>query len=344
MCLVFFALTELISRLLIDPLYFYVSNTYNEKKGLSISNVLNRESAHVDLLFIGTSRIPASIHPGLIKKMSQGKVVINAGRGYMMPGIHIQALQNKLNHHPNYLKGALVLLEYPQAPIYETPYKQDKLRVYEPVVDTDKPMPHLLIPHLTSRSLYTYLQESPNSLPVKGEMAMLYGISMYRTSQFINEKFNRLNKPLGTSTTKNLVDGGGIRNDRIAFAQEKAEFLAEQHRKEIAKNPQLSWNQMNNSSIAKLHEIIRANGGQLVLFEMPLHSIQKDIHTSEKAQANRMIFESWLAKNDIPIVSTRNFHYTDDDFPDTWHLAKNRRDDFTIELYQKLLSSQLIDE
>ena len=106
--LIFFASLELISRLVIDPYYFFSINTYNvmpERQGFrDIFNL--KPTEHVDYLFIGSSRVPATINPSLIMQQDRNKNAIVSGRGYMTEGIHYQALVNKLQKFPNYLKGA----------------------------------------------------------------------------------------------------------------------------------------------------------------------------------------------------------------------------------------------
>lgn len=95
-----------------------------------------------------------------MKELSNGKVVINAGRGYMTPGIHYQAIKNKLKNYPNFLQNAIVLIEYAGSDTYTSSFEEDRLRVYEPVVNTDVPMPHLLLPHLDINSFFSFLMSS----------------------------------------------------------------------------------------------------------------------------------------------------------------------------------------
>lgn len=334
---VFFIIIEIISRLVIDPIYFYSINTYNEKKEKSFKTIYgNGDTQHVDFLFIGNSKIPATINPQLFSELNDGKVVINAGRGYMTPGIHYQAIKNKLKEHPGFLENSVVLFGYEGSDIYISNFEDDKLRVYEPNLKTDKPMPHLLLPHLDLTSFLSFLKYSKNSLSVKMEMTFLYFSSFYRTCQFINEKFNSLDRPLLQSEKNDLVSEGGIRNDNIDYAQQTAIIFARQQKEKIKESPPLSQEIINRSSFAKLQQIIKDNGGNLLLFDMPLHSIQKGIYNSEKAQKNKFIFETWLKSKNIPIIYNREFKYEDSDFPDTWHLSIDRRDEFTKKLYTQI--------
>jgi hypothetical protein len=341
MFLIFFICVEFISRLLIDPIYFYSINTYNLKGNKSIHDIFNNDTKHVDYLFIGSSRVPATINADIIMEHENDKVAIVAGRGYTGAGMHYQALQNKLSNHPDYLKDACVFIEYAGSGTYTENFKEDKLRVYEPVDDTDKPMPHLLIPHLTIKSLFTFLKESKNSNSVKREMILLYVFSFYRTSEFIKEKYHRLTTPIFTKNESKLVSEGGIRNDNIDIAKQRAVSIAQIRKKEIENDPPITFSALDSSSLSKFHELITNNGGKLILFEMPLHSLQKDIYSSEKAKENKKTFEQWISARNIPVIYTDEFECQDSDFPDTWHLGKDRRDEFTNLLYSKLINSQL---
>ncbi|MEQ8472361.1 MAG: hypothetical protein RIC35_14305 [Marinoscillum sp.] len=337
--IVFFLIAEILSKFLIDPIYFYSINTYNDKSNNSFKAIYrNSPTAHADFVFIGSSRIPATINPTLFRELSNG-VTVNTGTGFMTPGIHYQALKNKLKSYPDYLKNSVVLIEYPGPDIYISSFKEDFLRVYEPVVATDKSTPHLLLPHLDYQSFLAFLTKSTNGIKVKVKMLVLLS-STYRGCHFMRDKFNSLNNPLFQSNNPKLVSEGGIRNDNFEFAKQKAITVAIQDRNKIESNPPLSPEVINHSSFSKLHEIVKNNGGTLMVYKMPLHSIQKDIYSSEKAQKNKVVFENWLKERNIPIIHNPDFTYTDDDFPDTWHLSQDRRDEFTTKLYDQINKAQ----
>ena len=345
-CLVFFAIIELISRFLIDPLYFHSINTYDEKKDKSLKNIYkSNETTHVDFLFIGSSRIPATINPKLISELSNGKTVVTAGRGNMTPGIHYQAIKNKLEQNPDYLKNAIVLIEYAGSQVYTSNFEQDKYQVHEPLDPSDKPMPHLLLPHLNRRSFLSFLKESKNSSSVKKEMVLLYLFSSYRACQYVNDKFNYFDETkISVIKNNTLASDGGIRHDHLEFAKQLAITIANQTRKEINDSPFLSEKIMDNSSFAKLYETIIANGGTLMVYEMPLHSVQMDTYKLEKAQKNKIIFEEWLKTHNITIVYNPKFKFDDNDFPDTWHLSLDRRNEFSSLLYEEILKAQTLNK
>ena len=59
----FLLVAELVSRVVIDPYYYYTLDTYNLRKDKpSLSDIYKHEDTeNVDYLFIGSSRVPATI-------------------------------------------------------------------------------------------------------------------------------------------------------------------------------------------------------------------------------------------------------------------------------------------
>ncbi len=344
---IFLVILEIFSRIVIDPFYFFSIKTYNERKGLTLDKIYSKdESGKVDFLFIGSSRIPATINHQLIYKLSNGKVAINAGRGYLTPGIHYQALKSKLKDYPDFLKNSIVIIEYAGSDVYCTNFEDDRLKVYEPIVTTDVAMPHLLVPYLDFNSFIEFLIYSKNSFRIKLDLTMLYFSAFYRGCQYINEKYHIINvtldKFLMKSNANNLAAEGGIRNDQIEAAKQKAINVANQEKQVIQNNPNLSNEIINKSTFAKIYELVNKNGGSLMLYKMPLHSIQKDIYNTKKAKQNQMVFEEWLKSKNIKILYDADFKFTDSDFPDTWHLALQRRDEFTERLYRQIMKGSNI--
>lgn len=340
----FIALTficfEFLSRLVIDPFYFNSINTYNLNVGDPgyMDLIKKKNTEHVDYLFIGSSRVPATINELVIMNENPDKIAIVAGRGYMTPGIHYQALVNRLAEYPNYLKDADVFIEYFGPGIFTNSFDDDKYRVYEPVVATDGSSPHLILPHLNYKSLIAFLKESKNPKSVKFNILVQYCFSSYRTISYIKEKFDRFDEKLLFENKKQeLVSEGGIRNDIVELSRQKALEIAKIESQLIENGPIVSFDDLNKSSLAKLNKLITENGGKLYLYKMPLSSIQEAVFNVNKALRNKQIFENWLSLNGIKVVSNDKFKYEDDDFPDTWHLSADRRDEFTFLLYNEII-------
>lgn len=335
---------ELLCRIIIDPIYFYKIDTYNIKE-FSVSKhqkFLNaystKKTEHVDFLFIGSSRVPATINPNVIMQKDSTKTAIVAGRGYMTAGIHYQALKFRVSEFPDFLKNVSVLIEYPGNSVFSEPFNEQQYRVYEPILSEDKAMPHLLLPHLNFKSFRDYLNFSPNSLKVKADMIFLFFSSFYRSRSFVTETLNKMDTPLINKNRSLLSSDGGIRNDRIGTANKNAVSYARIQKKRLEDRQVMTIESLDSSSLAYFNKLIIENGGDLFLYKMPLHSLQSEVFQTEKEKINKIVFEKWLNMNGITIIQNSNFKYDDSDFPDTWHLRKDRRDVFTNLLYEELIT------
>ncbi len=340
--ILFFGGMELIARVFIDPFYFFKQNTYNEKQKPTLKNVYSRYlfggTSHADFLFIGSSRVPATINPKIFKSLYPNKKVVIAGKGFMNAGIHYQALKNKLKKHPNYLENTLVLIEYPGCGLYPdhflNPFLQDQLKVPENKKESKS---HLILPHLSFFSLLKFFKKSHNSYAVKLETSFMYLSSFYRVTFFIKESLFKIRFPFfeKKQAHKNLTQEGGIRTDNIQFVARNALNHA-QKTEEIIKKTNLSLTALEQSSLAFFYNLITQNGGKLLLYRMPLHSLLQEKHETEKAKKNQRVLEQWLKSKNIKIIDYDSFSFSDADFPDVYHLGKNRQEEFTLLLHDKL--------
>lgn len=333
---------EIICRIIVDPVYFYRLNTYNYKLTDASKLEKIRESYlggktnHVDLLFIGSSRVPATINKEIVEKLYPHKIAIVAGRGYMTSGVNYHAITNKIRESPDYLKNAVVLLEYPGGAVYDENFLRERYKVFELSEPDEVAMPHLLLPHLKYKSFIQFLRNSPNSFRVKNEMVFLYFSSFYRSRSFVREIYKSLESPFIEKEEKRLVAEGGIRNEGISEARDLALFYAEQADMDLERSPNLTMEDLDQSCIAYLNRLIVNNGGRLILYKMPLHSIQDKISYTDNGVKNRNVFDKWLSKNKIRVINLKEFEYSDGDFPDMWHLSIERRDEFTVKLCEEL--------
>lgn len=333
--------TEVVSRLLFDPFYFYSIDTYNvELASPSIIDVFrHKNTEHVDLLFLGSSRVPATINPSVVMDLTKDKTAVVAGRGYMSAGIHYQAIKNRIREYPGYIEGSKVFLEYPGSSVYTTPFVEDKLKVYEPILEEDKAMPHLLLPHVNFQSFKEFIKESGNSTSVKTHFALQYVFSSYRTISYIKEKFSRLEQVQLFQSSENLkvANEGGIRNDNIDYAIQKADEYRDLQIQKIEDSKPLTFQDLEESTLSYLNELIISNGGELYLFRMPLSSMQAGVFQIDKSRENNKVFEEWLVNKGIMVFGAGDFTYQDKDFPDTWHLSLDRRDEFTTVLMDEVI-------
>jgi len=335
--LITLVLTEVFTRAIIDPSYFAQLDTYRVK-GSPI------ESPHVDYLFIGSSRVPATIDTKTISLLKPKSTVIVGGRGYATAGTHHQALTYKTAQFPDYLAGAKVFIEYPWSSYYAKPFDESRLRVWEPndQSQNEQSMAHILLPYLDQSSFSDFLKNSKNSISVKVKMLALYYSATYRTAEFINEKYRQrtyLNRNEKSSQDAELTTDGGIRTDMTEQTKQYAKEQAEEKLKSQNTSPGLTQEGIAKSELAAIIRLIKEQGGTPVMYRIPLHTIQSSIYTSEKEQQNKALLEQWLAAEGVAVIEAPTFNYSDPDFPDGMHLAIGRRAEFT-ELLMKAADGQ----
>ncbi len=343
---IFLILTELFCRVVVDPAFLYSINVYNERSpnpGLKIYGL--QETTHADFLFIGSSRVHATIDWETLKENYPSKTTLITGRAYMTPGVHYQALKHKLDDYPDFLKGAKVFIEYSGWGTYTEPFTQARLRVSEPTGPKDIARTQFLIPHLAITDLPSFFRESENNWKIKLQVFFEKISSLYKTKNYLNEKIrgfqNRVFSLNKKSETNAVASGGGIKNNGFKRANQEAIAIAKIHASEIENSPVITLSQLDSSTLSAFHILIKQNGGTMHLYKMPLHTIQKSVHESSKALQNQTVFLNWIASHDIKVLESSQFVFDDSDFPDTWHLRLSRRKNFTSLLMKEWKTSTL---
>lgn len=335
-----FLLLEVVSRVVLDPVYFYTINPYLSPSALTNftpKDLLKPAPTHADFLFIGSSRVAASINETTFVEGSP-QTSINVGRGYTTAGTHLIALQKIIKNNPNFLKDAKVFIELPGGVIYEEDSIKSKYEVFES-------MPHLLLPHIDQHDVSSFLA-SNNSNKVKRELCLSYIFSSYRTFPFVKEYKERIINKIITKfdtkkeTSHSLEDTGGIKTgkEEIDAVKQMAVNIAQRQLKEQKGKQPLTSLALDRSMIACFHKLIVSNGGELILFPVPLHSIQQQLYSTPLSLTNKEVFSKWCQNKQIEIVNMNEFKTSDDDFPDYWHLGKHRKDEFSQILKEKVLN------
>ncbi|MGC6431435.1 MAG: hypothetical protein ACON5F_10380 [Jejuia sp.] len=333
---IFYIVLEILSRIFVDPLFYFKLDTFRIQECKSIQCILNKSDDQPDYLFLGSSRVAALVNQDLLSKLSE-KHVVNSARGYMTPGIMIHALESKLRKNPDFLKNSKVFLEYYGQGSLTNLYKTDELKVYESYTGKYTSQPQIMLPHINFSDLKDFWSISSNSYRVKLKLTFLYFSAAYRCGLFVNEKFNYADKVLYKGNT-NVSNSGGIRNDYIQSTIQFAKLSAKKEKQRILSEPLFTSELLDESSLAKLNELIRKNGGELVLFKIPLHSISKEIFNNHKSKINNQVFEEWLISKNINLIEPKNLHFKDQDFADILHINADKKDKYTYSLYDEIIA------
>jgi hypothetical protein len=318
--LVVLVLFETYCRIFVDKRYFQSINLYS-----------HWEKSHpIDYLFIGSSRTAVSLIPEVFKN-NTSKEVINAGRGYSTSMIHYKALAYVLKCNKDALKNCNVLIEAPGGICFTddgSVWFQDE-------------NPHLIVPYINRKDMLEYIFRNKSSITDKVDLTLLYSFASWRDCFYLRERMqirfdyhlNKMDEKIiigghrNNTATNKIAAKGGTKNDSatVKMARQLAVVLAN---KEISEQKILTQADLGKSMINKICTLITRNGGQVYLLNMPLASVQSNIYATEVARKNKQLFDQWLLAKNIPIINI-SFEYTDQDFPDYWHLSESRAEEFS---------------
>ena len=342
-------LGEALCRVATDPVLMALLDTYDKRgpKTPIADFFKDVDVQRPNILLVGSSRVQG-IDANRLEELSD-LVTINAGRGHSTFWTHYQALRTRMDRDSLYLEDAIVLVESAYSPQWCESFENLAWRVYEPqreFAELDKAFPQILLPHLSAKSSIEFIKNSTNSWGVKFEM-ILYHSAFYRGVLFCHEQFQKI---LSTSSfTRNghvsneVASGGGIRSGNFETAKAKALAHAELSKRELEQGLELNPDVLDRSGLAAFSKLVAEGRGRLILFQVPLHSIQKDISASIKAKKNDEVYREWLKQRNIPLLEVDDFEYSDSDFPDFWHLGQHRISEFTSKLYLELMSTTTLN-
>jgi hypothetical protein len=330
-----FIIFEIICRIFIDPVYFERTNLYSQVN----------EKDTVDYIFIGTSRTAASIVPEVFGNDSH-KIAVNAGRGYSTSQTQYRALRFLLRRNPDVLKNCAVFLEAPMGICYT---ENGRIWIYESYA-------YLLIPYMDQKDLFEFLLKAEDPVRTKTDVVLLYGFASWRDCFYIREKMDRrvkyylgkitelsVAKKTETQHNSNMQEKGGIRQDSISVKVVRK--LAHDVVPEVIKSQTpLSLSDMDDSMLNRINQLVTGAGGRVYLFDSPLSSVIQKIYETDLAKANKKVFDLWIDQKGIPVIKA-SFGYSDEDFPDLFHLRASRAEEYTDSLlnaYQIQVNSNLI--
>jgi hypothetical protein len=293
----------------------------------------------VTYIFIGSSRVAASISSTEFAQAtgeanSLGSAM-NMGRGYSTLVEHYFGLRRIAAAMPDGLKGVTVFLEAPGgSPDLETWW--GNWLYYK--------NPDLLVNTIGLSDLRSFWARDSSNFDLKLAVtastlseaiakqgygwAMLEGIKDIIFRHWPWTKPNKADSPAS----------GGIRTDEAGI--QNARRLAISLAADDMKQERIFLRQSGDETVLKsINDLVLAGGGRLILYRMPLSSVQEQVYTTAIGRKNREITHDLLKAWAIPMLSS-NMKTNDDDFPDYWHLRKSRRSEFTRSLAEAYIDSR----
>jgi hypothetical protein len=302
-----------------------------------------------DFLFLGTSRVAAAIDADVFARDAGSRVgraarAVNLGIGHYTLTMHYLGARDLLRDHPDALRGTTVFIEAPFG-LQEALTWRD--RWYYPG------SAKLLVPLLTVSDLPRIWKSDMRI----DEKAYLSFFTLTHASALLtyrerigegvigkgSEKTESLAIDLGAATNEteavDLTSDGGIQTDPNMIDR-ISRLAIEGFREERAlPGNQRSLGMWDNRVLADLVELIKGAGGQVVFFEIPLHSAQASIRSPAVRAQDQREFAVQAARWGTPIVHPR-FDYSDRDFPDVFHLRRSRAAEYTTALYSAWVGSE----
>ena len=125
-----------------------------------------------------------------------------------------------------------------------------------------------------------------------------------------------------------LRETGGVRGDIDDLSRISAAAVQEGRRMLDEQVLIADWDETVAAEIAA---IVRAGGGEVAFFEMPLSPPMRLASASETGRINARTFRAWAAARGIRVLGTRR-EFAADAFPDVWHMSAPAADMFTQDL------------
>jgi hypothetical protein len=305
----------------------------------------------VNAVFIGVSRTEAAIDTDAfdtrVRDISGHEFhSMNLGHPSRTLAVHYYGLKKLFGKYPNLFKGCTVLLEAP----FGLPESRKWTDNW-----SDPGYEKLLVPLLTKADYNRMLESSVltsddrmnyRSLWYEQKSSLIYYRKLIRKQlvtkydhQFLRlfRKIHSVSNP-ANGRKLDIKSDGSIRidEDAAAVGLEKAKSWL----KGDGKMPQPvgDW---HTTILNDLNSLVEANGGRLVFFQMPMNSVFALGYNNPIKDQDRQTFNDAMKSWKSQILTAKDFTYTDEDFPDTWHLSKQRSSEFSSRLADSYLSANL---
>jgi hypothetical protein len=302
-----------------------------------------RPDLPLNYIFIGSSRVAAAVddkvfETAMARELGHPVQVVNFGQGYTCMIQHYLNLRNLARKHPEQMRGCTLFIEafggMPEASLWNG-------RWFYPGWS------HQLVPLLCSEDLQglwastltaeerLQLNEDVRTLTdvLRRHCALLrnrdrmsnelMALGQRLLAKAASKVFRR--RPTVPPQVADLTTAGGIRNDLDGV--QLGRKLALDWAKSMGANQ--SHCRLGEQSVElDLIRLMKSLGGQVVYFEMPIHSVQAAVFQTPIRRADREFFHGQMSTLGVAYLTT-DCVVKDEDLPDYWHLRKSRSPDFT---------------
>lgn len=309
--------------------------SYRRDQGMKWFDVVleSRAEQPYQAIFMGTSRVAAGVDPRTFDSVVESRSgqrfkTINLGMGYTRMAEYFFALRKIRDSKPGALRGADVFIEAPRGlPEYAT-WDDDWI-----VLDGTEPLARYMAPG----DLPRFLLHSGTPFVHKVTIAfrVLFG---YRESytRLHDHALGAISGHLVARSRTDLKAVGGILTDSSGIRAVRAAALATAKGAASDTTPKVGY---GSTILKQVVDLVRAAGGNVYFFDMPVSEIQAAALTTPQRLRERALFEGELRTWNIPMLRTR-FQSTNADYPDYWHMSSTRSLEFTRLLAEEFLAAR----
>ncbi|MEM9996906.1 MAG: hypothetical protein AAF809_04330 [Bacteroidota bacterium] len=288
----------------------------------------------IDYLFVGSSRVAAAVEPGVFADVVEERtgtrpLAIDQGKGYSTLIEHYFHLRNLATDYPGSLNGTTVMIEAPLGLTQTNTWDGEWAK---------EAWPELLGPPMRVGDLPRYVLSSTDTKETK---VAAIGSSLLLSTRYWDALTNKFEAALnrtfgaakGATETKDedceeadMSTDGGVRCDEAGIELTRDLVRFETRMAEDIAAPVDDW---DRTAVASIVELVRAEGGEVVFFDVPMGSYGIIRFGSPNQLKSLEVFTAYRQEQSLRYVRTPSFLCNDDDFPDFAHLRRSRADEFT---------------
>ncbi len=287
-------------------------------------------------LFVGTSRVAAAIDEQAFAASLQdvegcNGPAFNLGLGYSTLAEAYLGLRRISESRPNGLSGCTVLVEAPVG-----------IPSWDSWADSwiAPPAAGPLVGYIEFRDVAPFLFYSATPL---GDKMFVLAAKLLKSPEVIARLRAKLGSIIDDASMSSevrgdardnnapaLVSKGGIRNDAYG-AEVVRQAALKQALTALGVQQPVSEAIWSKSVLKSIVSLVRQKGGKIVIFNMPLSSVQQAPLTTAQRMNDKKLFLRMAEDWNVPLLAVP-IELSDKDFPDLWHLSKTRAQEFTQSL------------
>ncbi|MFN6945564.1 MAG: hypothetical protein ACK4ND_11500 [Cytophagaceae bacterium] len=282
-------------------------------------------------VFMGSSRVAAAIDEDVFS--SQDIRILNSGLGHSTVFYHYFSLRNLIEEKKVRFDSIKFFVEAPTGLPEYLKSERDEWVFENQGIHAVR----ILAPLMNYKDLIQFLIKSKNTLKTKCYLVFYYCFHSFQMLEYINNGVFRtwnLYSPQ-KQKSKNLTTHGGIRND-----DEGIDLIKKMQRKKVNADWHLDFYlKKEESMVLALKELVEEHGGELIFFEMPEASFDKDMKLTKAGYGLLQEWNSFKDENGIKQVYVKAINFNDSSFPDFLHMGKSESIIYSKELYNEIRTS-----